>query len=140
MAIGMIIEMALGIVLCAVLLLLSPFASMGLLVIVPVIVGVYILERWPSLGWLMVGGFSLAVFYEAGRHWSEKRREKDRTKAGNFYIGLGDPFDDDRRLVHVLPPALRPAPAGAAKKPTLLKSALAALARVLIHNHKPTGG
>jgi hypothetical protein len=133
------IEIGLGIVLGVVLLLLVPFASMGLLVVVPVIVGVYILERWPSLGWLMIGGISLSVFYEAGRQ-SEKRREKDRMESGTFYIGLGDPFDDDRRLVHVFPPALRPAPAGASKKPTLFKSALAVLARVLIHNHKPTGG
>ena len=72
----MIIEIALGIALVVVLLILMPFASLGLLVIVPVIVGVYILMWWPGLGWLICGGIGLAVFYEVGRNWFEKRREK----------------------------------------------------------------
>jgi hypothetical protein len=33
----------------------------------------------------------------------------DRIDAGAFYIGLGDQFDDDRRRVRALVPALRPA-------------------------------
>jgi hypothetical protein len=33
----------------------------------------------------------------------------DRSDAGAFYIGVGDQFDDDRRRVRALVPALRPA-------------------------------
>jgi hypothetical protein len=33
----------------------------------------------------------------------------DRIDAGAFYIGLGDQFDDDRRLVREAASALRPA-------------------------------
>jgi hypothetical protein len=34
---------------------------------------------------------------------------EDRIDAGTFYIGLGDQFDDDRRLVRALVSAFRPA-------------------------------
>ena len=32
--------------------------------------------------------------------FTQKRDLEDRRDAGTFYIGLGDEFDDDRRLVH----------------------------------------
>lgn len=33
--------------------------------------------------------------------FTARRDLEDRRDAGTFYIGLGDEFDDDRRLVHV---------------------------------------
>ena len=45
---------------------------------------------------------------------------EERTDAGICYIGLGDQFDDDRRLVRpfesALRPALRPTPAGVSSR------------------------
>jgi hypothetical protein len=32
--------------------------------------------------------------------FTQQRDLEDRRNAGTFYIGLGDEFDDDRRLVH----------------------------------------
>jgi hypothetical protein len=37
-----------------------------------------------------------------------RRELEDRTDAGTFYIGLGDQFDDDRRLVREAASALHP--------------------------------
>ena len=88
---------------------------------------------------------------------------KARSYTGVFYIGLGDHFDDDWRLVREATsefrPAIRPTWAGASRpvssaasrpplgsnKVTSLRSALAVFARFdwrgsRIRNHKPTDG
>jgi hypothetical protein len=88
---------------------------------------------------------------------------KDRSYPGVFYIGLGDQFDDDRRLVRVVTPEFRPAlgpaltgsshpvitatsrPPLGSNEVTLPQSALAVFARLgwrasSIRNHKPKDG